>query len=107
MIICSCTVITDQDIELALIEILNQPDALIPTPGVVFRHLQKKMNCCGCAPLAIETIYTKMTELIERGAICPNRGAEVRGKLLRMVPRQRGPEAQCAFLSREQFARAG
>lgn len=89
MIVCSCTVITDRDIETALIELLDQPDALIPTPGVVFRHLQEKMNCCGCAPLAIETIYTKMTTLMERGDICPEKGAEVRGKLLRMVPRQR------------------
>ncbi len=87
MIICSCKVISDHDVESALVEILSEPDALIPTPGIVFRHLQKKMKCCGCAPLAVETIYAKMTVLMERGEICPQKGAEVRGKLLRLVPR--------------------
>jgi len=107
MIICSCTVITDHDIESALIEILKEPNALIPTPGVVFRHLQKKMNCCGCAPLAIETIYTKMTELLERGVICPDKCAEVRGKLLRLVPRQRETKVRFNNPGRERLARTG
>lgn len=89
MIVCSCTVITDKHIEQALIEIMRLPSAPIPTPGVVFRHLQQKMKCCGCAPLAVETIYKKMDELIERRLICPQRGSEARGKLLRLVPREK------------------
>lgn len=82
MIVCSCTAITDRDIEGALVEILNQPNAPIPTPGVVYRHLQKRMNCCGCAPLAVETIYDKVGELERRGAISANVGASTRSKLL-------------------------
>ena len=92
MIVCSCTVISDKDIETALIEILDAPDAPIPTPGVVFRHLQRDMKCCGCAPLAVETIYIKMSDLIARGAVCPNKGAEVRGKLLRLAPRRKSKQ---------------
>ena len=57
MIVCSCTVITDRDIEGALLEILRAPDAPIPTPGIVYRHLAKRMNCCSCAPLAVETMF--------------------------------------------------
>ena len=91
MIICSCAVLSDEDIEVALIEILDQPDAPLPTPGVVFRHLRKKMNCCGCAPLTVELIYAKMTELERRGEVCPYEGAQVRGKLLRLVPRSQEP----------------
>lgn len=72
MIICSCTVITDHDIELALLEILIEDDAPIPTPGIVWRHLQKKMNCCGCAPFAVDTIYKKLVELEARGLISPD-----------------------------------
>jgi len=34
MIICSCSQVTDRHIETALIEILSQPDALMPTLGV-------------------------------------------------------------------------
>jgi hypothetical protein len=82
MIVCSCTVITDRDIEGALLEILNRPDAPIPTPGVVYRHLQKRMNCCGCAPLAVETIYNKVDELERKGLISPNVCATARNRLL-------------------------
>ena len=66
MIVCSCAVISDSDIEQALVEILSQPNAPLPTPGVVFRHLQKQMVCCGCSPLAVSTIYEKVDELAER-----------------------------------------
>src|SRR4029079_13809772 len=71
MIVCSCLVITDADIERALLEILSQPEAPRPTPGVVYRHLEKKMICCGCAPLAVSTIYQKIDELADQGVVCP------------------------------------
>jgi hypothetical protein len=83
MIVCSCAVITDADIEQALIEILDQPDAPLPTPGVVFRHLQKKMVCCGCSPFAVSTIYAKMDELAEKGVVCPYACACAQGRLLK------------------------
>ena len=82
MIVCSCTVVTDRDIEAALLEILNRPNAPIPTPGVVYRHLQKRMNCCGCAPLAVETIYNKVDELERKGLISPNVCETARSRLL-------------------------
>jgi len=88
MIVCSCTVISDQDIEVALIEILNRPNAPIPTPGVVYRHLQKRMNCCGCAPLAVETIYNKVDELEKKGLIPSSVGATTRSKLLQFTARR-------------------
>ncbi|MDX2288862.1 MAG: hypothetical protein NW217_08595 [Hyphomicrobiaceae bacterium] len=71
MLICSCAVISDHDIERALIEIMSGENAPLPTPGVVWRHLSKKMNCCGCAPLAVETIYEKLEMLEQQGRICP------------------------------------
>lgn len=73
MIICSCTVVTDRDIEIALIEILSEPNAPIPTPGLVYRHLSKRMNCCGCAPLAVSTIYATVERLERQGYL--SRGA--------------------------------
>ena len=33
MIVCSCQQVSDFDIELALLDILNEPEAPIPTPG--------------------------------------------------------------------------
>ena len=97
MIICSCTVITDRDIEAALLEILNAPDAPIPTPGIVYRHLSKRMNCCGCAPLAVETIYNKVDELEKKGLISPYICATARSKLLEFTARRSplGTRASC------------
>ena len=83
MIVCSCAVITDKDIEEALVEIMSLPDAPLPTPGVVYQHLSKKMVCCGCAPLAVSTIYEKIDQLAERGVICPYAGACAQGRLLK------------------------
>jgi hypothetical protein len=83
MIVCSCAAITDADIETALIEILSEPGAPLPTPGVVYRHLQRKMVCCGCAPLAVSTIYQKIDELAERGVVCPYACACAQGRLLK------------------------
>jgi len=83
MIVCSCLVITDAEIEQALLEILSRPDAPLPTPGVVYRHLAKRMVCCGCSPLAVSTIYRKIDELAERGVICPYACANAQGRLLK------------------------
>jgi hypothetical protein len=78
-------VISDAEIEQALVEILSVPDAPLPTPGVVYRHLQKKMVCCGCSPLAVSTIYQKIDELAEKGLVCPYACASAKGRLLERV----------------------
>src|SRR5215510_188873 len=83
MIVCSCLVITDEHIEQALLEILNQAGAPLPTPGVVYRHLEKKMVCCGCSPLAVSTIYQKIDELAEQGVVCRYACACAQGRLLK------------------------
>jgi hypothetical protein len=83
MIVCSCLVITDRDIEEALVEILSQANAPLPTPGVVYRHLSKRMVCCGCSPLAVSTIYEKIDQLAERGVVCPYACARAQGRLLK------------------------
>jgi hypothetical protein len=43
MIVCSCLGITDKDIERALVEVLSRPDAPLPTPGIIYRQMKKKM----------------------------------------------------------------
>jgi hypothetical protein len=75
-------VISDAEIEQALVEILSQPDAPLPTPGIVYRHLQKSMVCCGCAPLAVSTIYQKIDELADKGLACPYACKSAQDKLL-------------------------
>jgi hypothetical protein len=83
MIVCSCQVITDEDIERAVLDILSLPDAPLPTPGVVYRQLEKRMVCCGCAALAVSTIYEKIDQLAERGVVCPYACACAQGRLLK------------------------
>lgn len=88
MIICSCAVISDRDIELAVSEIMSSGPGLLPTPGVVFRHLNKKMNCCRCAPVAVSTIYAAMDRLAQNTRLCPFALAEARAKLVRIEERR-------------------
>jgi hypothetical protein len=61
---------------------LSRPNAPIPTPGIIFRQLKKRMNCCGCAPLAVETIYNKVEELERKGLVSATVCATARSKLL-------------------------
>ena len=100
VIVCSCAVISDRDIETAVIEIMSADCALLPTPGVVFRHLKKKMNCCTCAPLAVATIYAAMDRLTTGTRVSAFALADARAKLIRIeerrVQRQRRIDAEQA-----------
>ena len=84
MIICSCAVVSDRDIERALIEILSQPNAPLPPPGVGYRHMSKSMACCGCAPLAVSTIYALVEKLEQEGRACADVCATAKSKLIRL-----------------------
>jgi len=88
VILCQCAVISDRDIERAVSEIMSAGPALIPTPGVVFRHLNKKMNCCSCAPLTVAAIYAAMDRLEQNTRVCPFMLAEIRAKLIRIEERR-------------------
>ena len=64
------------------------------------------MNCCGCAPLAVETIYNKVDELEKKGLISPNVCASTRNKLLEFAAwsarvRSKGKDAACAEIHSE------
>lgn len=96
MLICSCAVISDHDIELALIDIMAQPDPPLPTPGVIWRHLNKRMECCGCAPLAIETIYARLEVLEARGLLCPNACSSIKRRLRRSSAKIASDRESCA-----------
>ncbi len=87
MIVCHCNVITDGDINRALLYLLNLPEAPIPTPGLVYRTLNHRFNCCSCAPVAVETIYAAMERLEKQGLICPYRSAATKKQLARMAER--------------------
>jgi len=85
MIVCSCNVISSRDIERALVEILSMPQAPIPTPGVVYPHLSQQMQCCGCAPLAVSTIYSAVEKLEREARVCPCACAAAKAKLVQLT----------------------
>lgn len=88
MIVCSCAVISDRDIDVAVSEIMSTGPGILPTPGVVFRHLNKKMNCCTCAPVTVAAIYAAMDRLAKTTRVCPYVLAEARAKLIRIEERR-------------------
>lgn len=102
MIVCSCKRISDHDIELALLDILNQPEAPIPTPGVVYRHMQKRMQCCGCAPLAVDVIYARLEVLEKKGLICPYRSFSTRERLMRLQQQRRNQKTNVPLTADEE-----
>lgn len=89
VIVCQCTVITDRDIETAVIDIVSRPKAPLPTPGLVFRHLSKRMHCCTCAPLTIRVIYDTIERLAATGRVCPFASVEFCAKLIKLETRRR------------------
>lgn len=92
MIVCSCAIVTDRDIDRAVAEIMGSSPALLPTPGVVFRHLNKRMNCCTCAPLTVSLIYDSMDRLEAGTNVCPYSLAEARRKLATLEERRQRRE---------------
>jgi bacterioferritin-associated ferredoxin len=88
LIVCSCNVITDRDIDVAVSEIMSTGPGILPTPGVVFRHLNKKMNCCRCAPVTVSAIYAAMDRLEHTTRICPFALADARARLVRIEERR-------------------
>ncbi len=75
---------------------MSQGPAVLPTPGVVFRHLNKKMNCCTCAPVAVSAIYRAMDRLQDDTRVCPYALAEARARLVRIEERRARREDQYA-----------
>ncbi|MCL4768522.1 MAG: hypothetical protein KJZ80_20080 [Hyphomicrobiaceae bacterium] len=108
VIICSCAVISDRDVEQALIEILSRPGAPLPTPGVVYRHMSKSMACCGCAPLAVSTIYALVEKLEREGRVCPDACATAKSKLIRLDRKRLGRnKMRAASFSADAAQRSG
>ena len=57
MIICSCNVLSDEQLRNAAKEMRADPNGKIPTPGSVFRRLGCRPRCGGCFPAVIEIIH--------------------------------------------------
>ncbi len=58
MIICSCAVISSDDIERAVAWMRAADPQVMVTPGKVYRALGKKAVCGGCASLFVAAVHT-------------------------------------------------
>lgn len=61
MLICSCNVITDKEIEQAILSLLDRDPWQLIVPAKVYHTLQQRGRCCGCFPNVVETII-RVTE---------------------------------------------
>jgi len=57
MIICSCAVISSQDVERAVAWMRAADPAVMITPGKVYRTLGRKPACGGCLKLFVAAIH--------------------------------------------------
>jgi len=62
MIICSCNVLSDEQLRNAAKEMRADPNGKVPTPGAVFRKLGCRPRCGGCFPSVIELIHEKAAD---------------------------------------------
>ena len=51
MIVCSCSVITDKDVAEAVSALRTADPFVVLTPGLIYRHLGKRLSCGSCLPL--------------------------------------------------------
>jgi hypothetical protein len=61
MLVCQCNVITEKEIEAAIIALLDQDPWQLIVPAKVYHSLKKRGRCCGCFPNVVETII-RVTE---------------------------------------------
>jgi hypothetical protein len=61
MLICHCNVITEKEIERAILDLLREDAWQLIVPAKVYHRLHKRGRCCGCFPNVVETII-RVTE---------------------------------------------
>lgn len=62
MLVCHCNVITQREIEQAVIALLDADPWQLIVPAKVYHALEKRGRCCGCFPNVVETII-QVTEV--------------------------------------------
>jgi hypothetical protein len=61
MLICQCNIITQKEVEQAIIALLDQDRWQLIVPAKVYHSMKKRGRCCGCFPNVVETII-RVTE---------------------------------------------
>ncbi|MBN9039578.1 MAG: (2Fe-2S)-binding protein [Rhizobiales bacterium] len=61
MLVCQCNLITQKEVEQAILSLLDQDPWQLIVPAKVYHTLSKRGRCCGCFPNVVETII-RVTE---------------------------------------------
>lgn len=69
MIICSCNILSDEDMRQGIAIVRAEFPHRVPTIGMVYRVLDKELNCKGCLPLAM-AIVEELRGLEESDLMC-------------------------------------
>jgi bacterioferritin-associated ferredoxin len=56
MIVCQCKVISDRQIMDTAIALVEEDPWRPITPGLVYKELGKRHECCGCVPVVVDMI---------------------------------------------------
>jgi hypothetical protein len=67
MLVCHCNIITEKEIEQAILELLDRDPWGLVVPAKVYHFLHKRGRCCGCFPNVVETII-RVTESYHSGS---------------------------------------
>ena len=67
MLVCHCNLITEKEIEEAILQLLERDPWGLIVPAKVYHWLQKRGRCCGCFPNVVETII-RVTEHYHSGS---------------------------------------
>jgi bacterioferritin-associated ferredoxin len=61
MLICQCNIITQKEVEQAIVALLDEDCWQLIVPAKVYHSMKKRGRCCGCFPNVVETII-RVTE---------------------------------------------
>ena len=62
MIVCSCNVISDRDIERVVHQLRADDSNVVLTPGVVYRALGHRPQCGTCLRHVVELIHIRFSD---------------------------------------------
>ncbi len=73
MIICSCTILTSEEIHEAVATLRTKDPFVVLTPGLIYRTLGKRPKCGDCMPLVVKTIVGYDEDGPSSAAVLPHR----------------------------------
>ncbi|ODN72380.1 (2Fe-2S)-binding protein [Methylobrevis pamukkalensis] len=79
MIVCHCNVISRDDLERTVDELLAEDPLRMLTPGLVYMTMGKRGRCCGCFPNAIAVINRYVDFCRERDDLARHRREHPQG----------------------------